>query len=55
MALFFMIMYVLALVCFLLAAFGRPVPPRVNLVALGLVFFVVPTLVQTAAAVFAGG
>jgi hypothetical protein len=52
---FFLIMYVLALVCFLLASFGSPRAPHVNLMALGLVFFVVPPLVQTASVVFAGG
>lgn len=46
MALFYLIMYILALVCFLLATFGNI--PRINVMALGLAFFVVPAIVQTA-------
>ena len=48
---FILIMYVLALVCFLLASFGSPRVPHVNLMALGLVFFTVPSLVLAAQAV----
>lgn len=55
MTVFYLIMYVVALVCFLVAAFGGWEPRRVNLLALGLVFFTVPPLVQTAAVVIAGG
>lgn len=42
-----LIMYLLAFVCFLLAAFGSPRLPgaTVNMTALGLAFFVVPALV----------
>lgn len=45
MPVLFLIMYLLALVCFLVAAFGRPSVPHINLIALGLVFFTVPSLV----------
>lgn len=48
MPLFALIMYVLALLCFLGAAFGSPRVPHVNLVALGLAFAILPTLVATA-------
>jgi hypothetical protein len=45
--LFALIMYVLAFVCFLGAAFGAS-RPRVNLIALGLAFAILPTMVATA-------
>lgn len=50
MIVFFLIMYLLALICALLAAFGVGIP-RVNLLALGFAFFVVPSLVQAIQAV----
>lgn len=49
MQVFALIMYVLALLCFLAAAFG--VPARVVLGWLGLAFALLPTLVATADAV----
>lgn len=42
----FLILLVLSLVCFVVAAAGRA-PARVNLVALGLAFWVVVPLIQT--------
>lgn len=54
MNVFALIMYALALVCFLIAAFGGSWP-RVNLMALGLAFFVTPFLVQTASVVISSG
>ena len=41
------VLYVLALVCFVLAAFGVPVP-RVSLLALGLAFWVLVPLLAVA-------
>ena len=38
------ILLVLAVLCFALAAFWRPVPPRVNLTALGLLLWVLAVL-----------
>jgi hypothetical protein len=35
---------ILALVCFLIAAFAQPILPRVNLIALGLAFWVMSIL-----------
>lgn len=51
MLVFALIMYLLAVVCWLLAAFGAVWPRGVDLIALGLVFFALPALVQTADAV----
>ncbi len=48
MNVFALIMYVLALVCFLFGAFGSTRAPHVNLIALGLAFAVTPTLVSAA-------
>lgn len=47
MELFALIMYVLALLCFLAEAFGAT-RPRVSLGWLGLAFAILPTLVATA-------
>ena len=41
------LLYLLALVCFLIAAF-RPSMPRVGMVALGLAFLTVPLLLAAA-------
>ena len=41
-----LILLVFSFLCFLLAAFWQPAPPRVNLVALGLAAFVASTLIQ---------
>lgn len=45
-----LILLILALVCFLLAAFGVAVPARVNLVALGLAAWVTTAIIAWAAA-----
>jgi hypothetical protein len=50
MNVFALIMYALALICFLVSAFSTN-PPRVNLLALGLAFFTLPALAATADAV----
>lgn len=39
-----MILLVFAFVCFTLAAFWNPAPPRVNLIAAGLAFWVLSVL-----------
>lgn len=39
-----LILLVFAFVCFSLAAFWNPVPPRVNLIAAGLAFWVLSVL-----------
>lgn len=54
MPVFFLIMYLLAVVCFLVAAFNVTIP-RANLMALGLAFFAVPNLVLAIQQVGAGG
>lgn len=41
------ILLVFAFVCFVLAAFWTPAPPRVNLVAAGLAFWVLAALLAT--------
>lgn len=51
MDVFALVMYIFAVVCFAVAAAGRGAPARVNLVALGLAFAVLPALVRTVAAV----
>lgn len=51
MTVLFMLMYLLALVCFLVGAFGGRLVPHVNLIALGLAFLTVPWLVQSIMAV----
>jgi hypothetical protein len=40
-----LIFLVFAFVCFVLAAFWNPAPPRVNLIATGLAFWVLSQLV----------
>jgi hypothetical protein len=45
------VLYLLALICFVLAAIGVPVH-RTNLVALGLAFFALAWVIQTAQAAF---
>jgi len=50
MPVFMMIMYILAVLCFLGAAFGAS-RPRVNLIGLGLAFFAAPALVAAIDAV----
>lgn len=51
MLVLFCVLLVLAAVCFLAAAFGGSLHPRVNLVALGLLFWVVVAVIQTFQAV----
>lgn len=47
MSIVYLILYILAAVCFLVAASGRSVHPRVHLVGLGLFFWVlVPLIIQ---------
>jgi hypothetical protein len=41
-----MILLVFAFVCFTLAAFWNPAPPRVNLIAAGLAFWVLSVLLE---------
>jgi hypothetical protein len=41
------ILLVFSFVCLVLAAFWHPGPPRVNLIAAGLAFFVLSVLVAT--------
>lgn len=55
MNLFYLIMYILALLCFLLGTIGHPRLPCIRLVALGLVFFTVAPVVQFATLVLSGG
>lgn len=43
-----LILLVFAFVCFTLAAFWNPVPPRINLVAAGLAFWVLSVLLAGA-------
>jgi len=43
-----MILLVFAFVCFALAAFWNPNPPRVNLIAAGLAFWVLSVLLAGA-------
>jgi hypothetical protein len=40
-----MILLVFSFVCFALAAFGVPTPPRLNLIAAGLAFWVLAELI----------
>lgn len=40
-----LVLLILALICFVLAAFGVAVSPRVNLVALGLVFVTIAWII----------
>jgi hypothetical protein len=42
------ILLVFAFVCFALSAFWNPAPPRVNLIAAGLAFWVLSLLLTTA-------
>lgn len=39
-----LILLVFAFVCFALAAFWNPVPPRINLIAAGLAFWVLSVI-----------
>ena len=41
-----LVLMIFACLCFLVAAFWQPPPPRVNLVALGLAAWILSTLVQ---------
>jgi hypothetical protein len=43
-----LILLVFAFVCFCLAAFWRPTPPRVDLIAAGLAFWVLSVLLAGA-------
>jgi hypothetical protein len=43
----YVLLFLAALVCFLVAAFAPRQPPRVNLVALGLAFWVLVPLIRT--------
>lgn len=46
------IMYLLALLCFLLASFGNFQVPHINIGFLGLAFFAVPSLIAAAQGAF---
>lgn len=48
----FFVMYLSALLCFLLASFGNFRVPHVNIGFLGLAFFAVPSLILSAQAAF---
>ncbi len=47
MTVIYLILLIAALVCFLIAAFAPSQPARVNLMALGLGFWVLVPLIQT--------
>lgn len=51
MLFFNMIMYLFAVVCFLVSAFGGTRWPKVNILALGLAFFAAPSLAAAILAV----
>lgn len=46
MELLYAFLYLLALICFLVGTFGTWEKPKINLISLGLAFFVTPFLIQ---------
>lgn len=52
MSVLYFVLYLLALVCFVLAAFGSPRVPHVNLVALGLALVGLVWVIQSGQAAF---
>jgi hypothetical protein len=47
MSVLILILLIFGFVCFVLAAFTVPVPPRVNLIALGLAFWIFATILES--------